>query len=677
MVQLPCLVNGSSFVYGDEAGDIDNSGLEKIYGVYSRDTRYVHEYVVLVGGQKLSGTTLALDAQGARYSYQIFRMSAERLRTLYHDRLLDKFLFENKSNRAVPISLRIRFDVDFKDIFEVRGIGVRHPTGAMMSSRMNGGFVFRQKGLDGRSRQCRIAVQLRGRTIDLEGFQLMIESGKSASFIVQIQFGEGVLPRAREQRPSAPRRGLKDWLSTCIRLKCGNEKVQSLLDRASSDIYSLLVNPQKQDFMVNGGAPSFVCPFGRDSIIVSLQTLVLYPGIAKSVLRFLAAHQGRKIDARTEEEPGRILHEYRFGQLANAGLIPFAPYYGSIDATLLFVWLYAETMLWTDDKVLARELYPKAKTALDWARQFGDVDGDGLVEYRAGWIRNQVWKDSGDSTFHRDGSLAEPPVAALEVQGYLHAAKLRMADASEWLGDPSIAKVLRDEADLLKGLIQERFWSDSLGFFGLALDRQKRLCEIITSNPGHLLWTNAVSNEKARQVVEKLIGPSLLWTGYGMKTLAWGEPRHDPRAYHNGSVWPHDTAIAAKGMTDYGFDAEMGIVSAGVFELGAKMPFLCMPELVAGLRSDEAAAPEPLGGMPQAWAAGSLYMLLTSWLGIRVDALRRHVLISARLPRDLEFLKIRGMSVGRSRLSLNLSGEGDRTRVTVVKKPADLKVEVL
>jgi glycogen debranching enzyme len=419
----------------------------------------------------------------------------------------------------------------------------------------------------------------------------------------------------------------------------------------------LTVTPQGR--VPYAGVPWYVAPFGRDSVISAWQLLPYHAGVAAGTLRFLAAWQGRRHEDFLDEEPGKILHEYRRGEMANCREIPFIPYYGTADATPLFVILLDEYVRWTGDVALLRELWPAARAALQWMRLHGDRDGDGYVEYQTRsplGLRNHGWKDSEDAVMHADGRLARPPIALCEVQGYAHAAWLAGAALMETLGDTADADDLRGRARALREAFERDFWLPHEAFYALALDGDKRPCEVIASNPGHCLWTGIVDEARAEPVVKRLLADDM-FSGWGMRTLSSRERRYNPMSYHNGSVWPHDNALAAAGFRRYGMVEHAVTLASALFEASRYFEHRRIPELYCGFarHADQGPISYPVACAPQAWAAGSMLGMLTALLGLTADA-RRHrlTLDSPVLPPWLRWLEIHGLRVGSARLDLSV-----------------------
>jgi glycogen debranching enzyme len=400
------------------------------------------------------------------------------------------------------------------------------------------------------------------------------------------------------------------------------------------------------------------------------------------VLAFLAAAQATEEDAATDAEPGKILHEARSSEMALTREVPFARYYGSVDATPLFVVLAAGYWRRTGDLDFVRALWPNIVAALQWIERYGDSDGDGFVEYarRSGdGLIQQGWKDSHDSVFHADGRMAAAPIALCEVQGYVHAAKQGAADLAEALGDALAARHWRDQALVLKQRFQERFWCEDLGLYALALDGEKAACRVAASNAAHALWAGIAAPEHARRIAKRLLEPDL-FSGWGVRTLATGERRYNPMSYHHGSIWPHDNALACEGLARYGHaDAALALQIAA-FDCSLHFEGARLPELFCGFprRAGEGPTHYPVACAPQAWAAGTVFGMLASCLGLEFDAARRRLrLRSPRLPAFVDWLRIEGLAVGEGRVDLQLQRYRESVGVDVTRREGPLEVAVV
>src|SRR3989442_1347551 len=405
------------------------------------------------------------------------------------------------------------------------------------------------------------------------------------------------------------------------------------------------------------GLPWFSAPFGRDALIASLQTLGLNPDIASGTLSYLAADQGTKVDPSRDEQPGKILHERRFGELANLKQIPHTPYYGSVDSTPLFLVTLVELMDWVNDRDLFVELLPAMSAALDWIDKYGDLDHDGFVEYgdhAPRGIRNQGWKDSHDSLLMPGGKPAERPIALVEVQGYVYHAKAGLARILDRLGETGAAQQLAIEAGDLRRRFEQHFWQDDHQFYAQALDGAKELVPSITSNPVHCLSSRIGDAERADIVTDRLLAPDM-FSGWGIRTLSAGSPHYNPMSYHNGTIWPHDNSLIAAGLRRYGHTEAAQQVVTGILEAGIRMPSFRLPELFCGFGRDTRFGTGPAEYLvscnPQAWGAGAAFHLLQTALGIFPDTTAGRVFLSPMPIPLARSVEVRGMRVGAGHLS--------------------------
>jgi glycogen debranching enzyme len=464
-----------------------------------------------------------------------------------------------------------------------------------------------------------------------------------------------------------------EWRSASTQIETDHELFDQLLRRALQDL-RLLIDNVDGDLVPTAGIPWFAVPFGRDSLITAMQCLPLRPSIAAGTLRFLARHQGTEVNDFRDEQPGKILHEVRLGELAKLNRVPHSPYYGSVDATPLFLVALGEYVRWTGDLDLARSLLPNAEAALAWMRDYGDIDNDGFLEFHSHsseGIRNQGWKDSVDSTSHRDARLAEPPIALSEVQAYAFAAHREMADLYARLGEPAKERVERSLAERMRQQFLERLaTSDEQGpFWAMGIDGEGRRIETVTSNPGHALWAGLLRGKEARPTIDRLLADDML-CGWGIRTLSSRARTFNPMSYHNGSVWPHDNALIALGMKRAGADIAARDVASQIFEAGLRFPGSRLPELWCGFSRDRryhsTPAQYPVSCSPQAWAAGSAFMLLQALLGLEADAFEGVVRLRPVLPNWLGRVSFRKLRVAGSQVDFDVIREGHRLLVDVI-----------
>jgi glycogen debranching enzyme len=672
------------FMLADPHGSIAPAGVCSL-GLFQDDTRILSHYDIVVHG----GPPNLLSAQvPSAYCAQVdlavgnlaFGGDPWDPRNVVHirrelaleDRLAERLTLTGYLGAPADYWVELQLGCDFADIFEVRGWR-REARGQYFAPRPSGDtLVFAYRGRDGRL--VRTLVRF-GRPPDrlterTARWNVRLEPDRPVALEWDVSADDGaertLVSFCRLDECSARlERAYRAWHDGNSRWESDVADFDSLIHRAADDLRALYIEIEG-DAVISAGIPWYSTVFGRDSIITSLQTLPLQPRIAIDTLRYLARHQGRREDPYTEEQPGKILHELRRGEMARSGEIPHVPYYGSIDATPLWLILLHETWRWTGDTDLVRGLMPNAERALEWIARFGDQDGDGFVEYArtsAKGLVNQGWKDSGDGVPFPDGRLPEPPIALVEVQGYVYDAKLRMAELYRHLGQSERAAALRKEASELRSRIRSAYWMEKLGMFALALDGAKRPVPTATTNAGHLLWSRVPTPEMARRLSARFLEPDF-FSGWGVRTLSASHTVFNPMSYHNGSVWPHDNAILVLGMALNGHArAALPIVHA-LYEAGVHTAFQRLPELYCGMTRQRGTSPVnyPVSCSPQAWASGSLFMLLQAMLGIYAEA-PAHILHirDPILPDFLSDLTVTGLAIGRSRVALQFRRHGTRT----------------
>jgi len=603
--------------------------------------------------------------------------------------------------------LTLRFDADFADIFELRGL-VRDRRGERLANRVDAGrLAFAYRGLDGIVRRANVEIAPPMTAIGVEPHgEVILEAdwtlGAGASESISISIwsesddaGESseaadtteateapeelTAPLISVTEPQAMHRA---WRQSSSAIETTNMFAQRALGRASADL-RLLVNsgPGDGDRYVAAGVPWFSCLFGRDSIITSLQLLSVRPQVAQSTLTILARLQATELDEFRDAQPGKILHELRTGELARTGEIPHTPYYGTVDATPLWLMLLDEYERWTGDADLVDQLWPNALAALNWIDEFGDLDGDGFVEYerqsRRG-LANQGWKDSGDSIRRRNGDIADGPITLVEVQGYVYAARRGIARLALQRGDTALAERQEAAAEALRVNFEQAFWMADAGTYAIALDGEKKVVDGIASNAGHALWSGIASAERAASVARVMTdGP--LWSGWGIRTLSSDMIGYNPIGYHLGTIWPHDNAICAAGFSRYGMVDEARKVAGAMLEATTHFRDSRLPELFCGFdrTTSPLPVPYPVACSPQAWAAGSLFHLISSTLGMRPDSTERTLeLRRPSLPDWLPGLRIHNLRVGEALVDIAVGGSGSKVSVEVLRRSGDMDVVV-
>ncbi|HEX7127566.1 MAG TPA: glycogen debranching N-terminal domain-containing protein [Thermodesulfobacteriota bacterium] len=678
-------------------------------GLYYRDCRYVGGYELTLCGHRpevlvssdeqgfvaiveLTNPQLR-DVEGRALPRQTVGLTWVRLIDPEPPALRESLLLRNYGLAPTTLDLRLEVRSGFEDVYDVRGLIDERP-GTVRAPRWTDGTLrLAYDGKDGRRRSVTVAFEPRpdrtegtaahflarldpGETFGIDASLVLAESEGSAAR----PQGEGNGPRLatlRERRTGETER----WLEAHAGLRSSSLLLDRVLDRSLRDLRMLRTTIGDRTFFA-AGIPWFVTLFGRDSLVTALETLAFRPAVAEETLRLLARFQGARVDEWRDEEPGKILHELRVGELARLGEIPHTPYYGTVDATPLFLVLLARHANWTGRLDLFRELRPSVDAALRWMAEYGDRDGDGYIEYRSRsrkGLVNQGWKDSGDAIVNADGSLAEPPIALVEVQGYAYMAKLGLARLFRLDGDADTADRLEREASALRDRFERDYWDEPIGTYVLARQKAGRPAAVVSSNAGHALWSGIAGREHAERTVARLMADDM-FSGWGVRTLASGERRYNPVGYHLGTVWPHDNAIIAAGCRAYGFDDAALRIAEGLVQAAIAFPEARLPELFAGFRRDEYGVPVryPVACHPQAWASGSVPYLLETLLGLAPDAFAgRLVVRRPLLPSFLSHAELRGLRIGASRVDLAFDRAGDGTvSARALRVDGDLDVVV-
>ena len=690
---------GETFCYSDTEGTVDDRpgyGL----GFYFQDTRFLSHFRMRIGGR--DPILLSSSAEraylcyvdvtnpdlydGSQLTVPQQTLNIRRMRAVA-GRIFERIRMKNYNGFPIAFDVELEFAADFVDLFEVRGL-TRERRGRQHPPEASGREIrFTYTGEDDVVRTTLIsfgqspeALEVRG---DLVVARFRVEVGphetKVLSLSVEPNVGDDA-PPAKEFDAAVHelRRSYEDWERECTQIRTDNELFNQLLTQGLRDLRALYTKLGDHG-VIAAGIPWFVAPFGRDTLFTSHQLLMLNTRPARDSLQILAELQGTEVDDWRDEEPGKILHEIRKGELARSGYVPHTPYYGTVDATPWFLILLAQYFRWTGDVDFVRGLLPAARKALRWIDEHGDLDGDGFVEYRSRssrGLRNQGWKDSWDSVVHADGTLAEPPIALVEVQAYVYMAKSRTADLLSALGEHEEAARLRDQAQALRKRFNEVFWMEEEQYFCEALDGDKRQVKSIVSNPGHALYCDALEPEKAEAVAKRLFQPDM-FSGWGIRTMSKAATAYNPMSYHNGSVWPHDNAIIAAGLKRYGFVTPTNRVATAMFDAAVHSDYLRLPELFCGFtrRTPSRPVQYPVACSPQAWAAGAPFLLLQAMLG--VSALAHENLLTVNkphLPRWLNWVELRNLRVGESRLTLVFRREGETTGFSLLSKEGSVRV---
>jgi glycogen debranching enzyme len=600
---------------------------------------------------------------------------------------LQRLAITNHGGSALNVPLSLHFAADFVDIFEVRGTSRERHGELLPPTTAAGRVVLAYRGLDQVVRRTRIELDPAPQAITGgdASFELRLESKQCT--VIEI----AVVCETREERErekptfdTALTRALarsRERIEQECNVRSSNEAFNAWLERSRADLHMLTADT-RHGLYPYAGVPWFSTPFGRDGIWTALQALWLSPEYAAGVLRFLSATQSRITDDANDAEPGKIVHEQRDGEMAALREIPFGNYYGSIDSTPLYLMLAAQYHRATGDTALIKDIWPHLLEAVTWLERYGDCDGDGFVEYgrrsKDGLVQ-QGWKDSNDSVFHADGALAAGPIALCEVQGYAYAARLGMAELASAQGEPELAARFRREASELRQRFDAAFWCEELGTYALALDGSKRKCEVRSSNAAHCLYTGIALPERAAALRAQLSGDDM-FSGWGVRTLSSRERRYNPMSYHNGSIWPHDNAVAAEGLAAYGYREGALAILTGLFGASQHVELSRLPELFCGFPRRVGQGPTlyPVACSPQAWAAGAVFMLLKAALGMDIDAREQRVTFrSPRLPEFLGELWISNLRVGTASVDLRLQRYPGDVGITVLGKRGDVQLATL
>ncbi len=689
------LIDGKTFLSTTMAGDIMPPGAPDS-GFFHDDTRFLSRLELRVGGYRtvvLSSSTeqtfvsqieLTTGQSTLRESYEIPENTVHirREQLLSSDTLYDYLTFENFNFHDLELNIELAYEADFMDVFQVRGVARQDP-GHYYLPIVNGDtIVFHYLGRDNVARDTVIHLSPKPDSVDGTTGRWRLRLPPFKRFQLQTTIVPQVQgKRSRAQRPDfgqqlrQRRDAFGDWESRSTHFNSSNRIFEQLLGTAKGDFHALQI-PEGKEHVIAAGIPWFATMFGRDSLIAAYQSLFLNPQLAVETLRVLARYQGKEKNDWKDEEPGKILHEYREGEMTRACEMPFGPYFGSVDATPLWLILLSETFNWTADAQLVKDMLPHAYRALEWIDRYGDIDGDGFVEYQrrsSRGLANQGWKDSWDAILHRDGEQAKSPIALCEVQGYVYEAKYRMSSLLRSFGDIDTADRLKREATEMAKRFEKAYWMPARGFYALALDANKKQCQVISSNPGHLLFTRMISQERARAVTQQFMKPSM-FTGWGWRTMSQEERVFNPLSYHRGSVWPHDNAMVAHGMALYEFREPANKLFTALFQAAMNFRNYRLPELFCGVERREYDNPVqyPVSCSPQAWASGAVFLILMSVLGIRPSAHRKELnIVNPTLPEFLDSLKVRNMRVGDSRVGLDFERRGERTFCNVVDIEGD------
>jgi glycogen debranching enzyme len=693
------LKHDDTFIVLDSHGDIGASAGGPD-GLFNADTRYLARLELVLDdvqplllGSNLrdDNSSLTVDLtnpdvyRNGRIVLQKDMLHIVRTLFLWRGTCYQRIGLQNHGDQPASFDLTLLFDNDFADLFEVRGekrprrgIGIGRLPGA-------GAVLFEYEGLDGKLRNTALHFDPRPTrlTVSAATYHLDLAPQQVSSLFVTVSCN-----KPAEFRPTpflrellAHRREMRRSTAGATSIETSNNIFNEVLCKSMADL-NMLMTDTPQGRYPYAGIPWYSTTFGRDGIITALQMLWIDPRVARGVLRRLAFYQAKTVDPLADAEPGKILHEMRGGEMAALREVPFAQYYGSVDATPLFVLLAGLYVERTGDEETLIELWPSLEAALGWIDGAGDPDRDGFVEYQRAseqGLANQGWKDSYDAIFHADGQLAEGYIALAEVQGYVFAGKRLAARCAARLGKSEMARKLQAEAMRLAERFEEAFWCEKLGTYALALDGAKRPCQVRTSNAGQLLFTGIVREDRARMVAADLMRPHF-FTGWGIRTVAQGEARYNPMSYHDGSIWPHDNALIALGLARYGLKHAVAHVFKALFDAASYMDLRRLPELFCGFRREKGRGPTlyPVACAPQAWASATPFTLLEASLGLEFDAQRGEIrLLNPRLPAFLNEVILRELQLGSSSVDLRVRRHDDEVSLEVLRTRGQIQVSIV
>lgn len=686
------------FLMTDKSGDIpdnDQSGL----GLYTRDTRFLSRMEIRINNQRpillssaadenyISTIRLTNPHMEEDGKLILWRESVEieRTRFIYEGALYETFKLTSYYPKAIQFDFSVLLDADFIDMFVIRGFQhgkLGNKTGERSAS---GEKVISYLGADELLRETKVKWDTQESRISETGevhFDVELkhqESIEIAFFIAPMIDGNEPLQHEPKEAMNKLRASYASWNASSTSISSDMPLFNKLYHRGVQDLRVLLTDLGYGQFPV-AGLPWYSVPFGRDSLIAALQMLSLNPQIAKGTLLTMAAYQGQKEDEWRDEQPGKVMHEIRYGELAATNQVPFTPYYGTIDATPLFLLLTAEYYHWTGDLDFVSSLMPHLNAALNWIKEYGDYDKDSFVEYyqkSSKGIANQGWKDSADSVIHSNGDYAEAPIALVEVQGYVYQALTRLAPIFKSLGHEEQAEVMEKDAAQLRARFEEDFWMDDEQFYAIALDKDKKRVDSVTSNAGHILMSGIASPERAKAVAARLVAPDL-FGGYGIRTMSTAATGYNPMSYHDGSVWPHDNSLCLLGLSQSGFTEEAITVMQGLLNAADQFEYYRLPELYCGY-SDQLGAPVPypVACSPQAWAAGTPLTFVQALLGLQPNALTRQITIKPALLNGMNDLKVEQLQIGNGTLSLRVSRVDNEPKLEILSNQTGYELVVL
>lgn len=693
------LKHGETFGLFDRHGDIQHIGIGE-QGLYNNGTRFLSKFELFINQRRplLLNSTVKKDNSImtadlttpdlyeddkqiiAKSMLHIFRC-----KLLWQDVHYEHIRVHNYSDKPLNFCLQINVESDYNDIFEVRGAHRAHSGEMRATTYTENELCLGYTGLDKMTRHTRLHFSLPFQTDDGSAarFSLSLDPHQEQDLYISIACDVGEQKAVATNYQDAFVKFNK--LTQSVEHKTAgiytsNEQFNDWLNRAAADLNMLTTHTEHGPYPY-AGIPWFSTPFGRDGIITALQYLWLYPEMARGVLAYLAATQASDVNPATDAQPGKILHEARRGEMAELGEIPFKQYYGTIDATPLFIMLADEYYKRTADRPFIESIWPNIERALEWIDHYGDIDGDGFIEYQReshNGLLQQGWKDSNDSIFHADGTPAKGPIALSEVQGYVYQAKKSAARFAHLFGEIARAEKLDQQAEALKKKFNECFWSEEVSTFVIALDGNKQPCQVRSSNAGHVLFSGIASDEYARRTAESLLADNS-FSGWGIRTIDKSALLYNPMSYHNGSIWPHDNAMIAMGLARYGYKDKAMQILTGLFDASIALDLNRLPELFCGFDRLPGQGPTlyPVACSPQAWASGAVFYILQACLGISFSADKPQIRFEyPQLPDYIQRLQISNMRFGDKVIDLAFRRHPNDVGINVLRKEGDIDVAV-
>src|SRR5437773_4733819 len=670
------------------------------FGLYYHDCRFLNGYELKMSGRKpevlvrnadrgfmatLGLSNPDLNANGKSLLKHSVEIRWERVASADDLALVDTLLLQNLTSDPISFSLEFQFQAAFEDIFAIRGLfqgkqGRRHPP-----VWENNGLSFRYDGADDIEREIAIHFSPVPDEMlpNIASYQVELPPRESRQLCVALAVSAYERQKRTVRRPAEiklkeSRERREGWPEQKTQIQTDSLLLSGVMDRSLNDLRVLRCTLDEGATYFAAGVPWFVALFCRDSIITALQTLAYDLSIAEHTIRLLAKYQGKELNPWREEEPGKILHELRVGEMAHLGEIPHTPYYGTVDATPLWLVLVGKHATWSGETRLFDELRPQIEAALNWIEQYGNTNGDGYVKYACKiekGLANQGWKDSGDGIVNADGSLAQPPIALVEVQGYVYQAKIEMAALFRRVGEEQRASTLEEQAERLREHFDRDFWVED-GYYALALQQHNRQAAVLSSNAGHTLWSGIAQPERAGKIAECLLSEEM-FNGWGVRTLTSAALCYNPLGYHLGTVWPHDNSLIAAGFKRYGFDHEALKIMSGLIEAAVHFQSHRLPELFGGFAQEDYGIPVsyPVACQPQAWSAGAVPYLLTTALGLEGDGFESKLrIVRPMLPENVNQVEVHGLRVGQGSVDLRFTRSGDHVAAKVQQLKGKMEV---